>query len=250
MTAPPEAAVPPAPRLSVADYLTLGNALCGFMAVCQLVAAQLAHTAEGLAGPLPREAVATSIVLLLGAAACDLFDGRLARRLGGSVMGAELDNLADVISFGVAPAFFVVVWGSSAHPAGSVLVLVVAAAVLLAVVVRLARFSCQSPGERHFTGLPSPFGAMAVVVIVLLQPPVYPGSAAILVVAWLMVSHVRYPKPRGRSAYAVLAALAGGAGCLVAWAMDAPGGMLLLSSGALLMLLVLVLAPLSLRRRP
>ncbi len=233
----------------MADYFTLGNALCGFMAVCQLVAAQLAHSSAGLPGPLPREAVATSIVLLLGAAAFDLFDGRVARRFGGSVMGAELDNLADVISFGVAPAFFVVLWGSFSHSAGSLLSLVVAAAVLLAVVVRLARFSCQGAGERHFTGLPSPFGAMAVVVIVLLHPPVYLGSIAILTVAWLMVSHIRYPKPRGRSAYAVLACLAGGAGCLTAWAMHAPGGKLLLSLGALLTLVVLVLAPVSLRRR-
>lgn len=238
------------PRLSVADCLTLGNALCGFMAVCQLVTAQLAHTASGALGPLPREAVTMPIILLLGAAAFDLFDGRVARRLGGSAMGAELDNLADVISFGFAPAFFVVTWGAFTHSAGSVLVLVVAAAVLLAVVVRLARFSCQSPGDRHFTGLPSPFGAMTVIVIVLLHPPVYVGSLAILVVAWLMVSSIRYPKPRGRSAYTVVASLVGGAGCLVAWAMDAPGGLLLLYSSALLMLLVLVLAPMSLRRRP
>nr|WP_267887213.1 CDP-diacylglycerol--serine O-phosphatidyltransferase [Thermobifida halotolerans] len=234
--------------MSLADYFTLGNALCGFMAVCQLAAAQMAHIAAGFPGPLPREAVATSIILLLGAAAFDLFDGRVARRLGGSVMGAELDNLADVISFGFAPAFFVVSWGSFVPPNGSVLAVIAAAAVLLAVVVRLARFSCQAPGEHHFTGLPSPFGAMAVIVIVLLHPPVYTGIAAILLVAWLMVSHIRYPKPRGRSAYAVLAAIACGAGCLVAWAMDAPGGMLLLTSGAVLMLLVVATAPLLLRR--
>ncbi|MFD0802703.1 phosphatidylserine synthase, partial [Streptomonospora algeriensis] len=41
----------PRMRLAVADYLTLGNALCGFMAVWQLAAAQSAHIAAGVSGP-------------------------------------------------------------------------------------------------------------------------------------------------------------------------------------------------------
>nr|WP_285760592.1 CDP-alcohol phosphatidyltransferase family protein [Nocardiopsis ansamitocini] len=233
-------------RLAVADYFTLGNALCGFMAVWQLAAAQMAHISAGAEGPLQRNAVAVSVILLLIAAACDLFDGRVARKLGGSAMGAELDNLADVISFGFAPAFFVVTWGALSDrtdAAASVLPIVAAAAVLLAVVVRLARFSCQAPGERYFTGLPSPFGAMAVIVIVVLHPPLYLGVAAILLVAWLMISQVRYPKPRGRVAYAVLGAIMAGVACLAAWAMNAPGGELLLYSGSGLMLTLTLLAP-------
>ncbi|TDQ49619.1 CDP-alcohol phosphatidyltransferase family protein [Actinorugispora endophytica] len=230
-------------RLALADYFTLGNALCGFMAVWQLATAQVAHISAGLDGPLQRNAVAVSVILLLVAAACDLFDGRVARKLGGSGMGAELDNLADVISFGFAPAFFVVAWGTFIVQGNPVLPTIAAAAVLLAVVVRLARFSCQAPGEHTFSGLPSPFGAMTVIVIVLLNPPVYLGVASILLVAWLMVSQVKYPKPRGRVAYAVLAAILAGVGCLAAWAMDAPAGEVLLYSGSGLMLLVILLAP-------
>lgn len=249
------AAIEEAPRLrlALADYFTLGNALCGFMAVCKLAAAQVAHIASGTEGPLQRNAVAVSVILLLVAAACDLFDGQVARRLGGSGMGAELDNLADVISFGFAPAFFVVVWGSFTAQDSPLLPIAAAAAVLLAVVVRLARFSCQTPGEHNFSGLPSPLGAMAVIVIVLLNPPVYSGVASILLVAWLMVSQVQYPKPRGRAAHAVLAGIVAGVGCLVAWAMDAPAGEVLLYSGAVLMLLVVLLAPVRLmanRREP
>ncbi|MBB4932150.1 CDP-diacylglycerol--serine O-phosphatidyltransferase [Lipingzhangella halophila] len=231
----------PRPRLAVADYLTLGNALCGFMAVWQLAAAQSAHLATGVQGPMDRSAVATAVVLLLMATAFDLFDGRVARKLGGSGMGAELDNLADVISFGFAPAFFVVAWGTLAG--GGIAPIAGAAAVLLATVVRLARFSCQAPGESYFTGLPSPFGAMAVITIVLLDPPVLVGTAAVLTISWLMVSRIKYPKPRGRLAFTVLAWILGSVACLTAWAVDAPAGTALLYSGSSLVLSLLLVIP-------
>ncbi|RCV52483.1 phosphatidylserine synthase [Marinitenerispora sediminis] len=211
------------------------------MAVWQLAAAQAGQMEAGLHGPLQRHDVTAAVVLLLIAAVCDLFDGRVARKLGGSGMGAELDNLADVISFGFAPAFFVVVWGSSSG--GGVLPIAAAAAVLLAVVVRLARFSCQAPGARYFTGLPSPLGAMTVITVVLLDPPGHLGTAAILLVAWLMVSRVEYPKPRGRMAYGVLATILAGVACLTAWAADAPGGAALLYSGCGLLLLLVLAIP-------
>ncbi len=234
----------PAPRtrLAVADYFTLGNALCGFMAVWQLGAAQSAQLATGAHGSMERSALATAVILLLMAAAFDLFDGRVARKLGGSGMGGELDNLADVISFGFAPAFFVVVWGTIAGN-GTALPIVAAAAVLLAVVVRLARFACQEPGVDYFTGLPSPFGAMAVITIVLLDPPVLVGTVAVVALAWLMVSRVEYPKPRGRLAFAVLAWILGSVACLTAWAIDAPAGTALLYSGSSLVLALILVIP-------
>lgn len=230
-------------RLALADYFTLGNALCGFMAVWHLAAAQVGQISAGIPGPLGRGELAVAVVLLLMAAAFDLFDGRVARKLGGSGMGAELDNLADVISFGFAPAFFVVTWGTLGPEDHSVLPLVAAAAVLLAVVVRLARFSCQAPTSDYFTGMPCPFGAMAVITIVLLDPPMYVGIAAVLLVAWLMVSRVEYPKPRGRAAYAVLAWIMVGVACLTGWAMNAPMGDALLYAGAVPVLLLILLVP-------
>ncbi|WP_047868334.1 phosphatidylcholine/phosphatidylserine synthase [Nocardiopsis sp. RV163] len=214
-------------RLGVADYLTLGNALCGFLAVWALVVAQSAQEAAGIAGPLPRTAMATVVGLLLVAAALDVLDGRVARKLGGSGMGAELDNLADVISFGFAPAFFFVVWGM--RTGGPDLLPVAAGgAVLLAVIVRLARFSCQAPGSSYFTGLPCPFGAMAVVTVVLLDPPLIAGVTAVLLISWLMVSRMEYPKPRGRKAHAVLGILAVGVALMAAWGMGLPAGQTLI----------------------
>lgn len=233
----------PPMRLVLADYLTLGNALCGFMAVWALAAAQVGQVSAGVVGPLQRENIAAAVILLLIASTCDLFDGRVARKLGGSGMGAELDNLADVISFGFAPAFFVVTWGALGAGGNGAFAIAAAAAVLLAVVVRLARFSAQAPGSHYFTGLPSPFGAMAVIVIVLLDPPLYVGVTAIVVVAWLMISRVEYPKPQGRLAYAALALILGGIAFITAWAVKIPFGDVLLYSGSSLVLFLLLAIP-------
>lgn len=229
-------------RLGVADYLTLGNALCGFLAVWALATAQSAHVASGMTGSLPKAAMATAIGLMMVAAALDVLDGRVARKWGGSGMGAELDNLADVISFGVAPAFFFVVWGTIAGGPGF-LPVVAAGAVLLSAIVRLARFSCQAPGADYFTGLPSPFGAMAVVTIVLLDPPLLVGVAAVLLVAWLMVSRMEYPKPKGRKAYVVLGLLATGVVLMIAWGLGLPAGDLLIYLMSALVLVFIVTLP-------
>lgn len=214
-------------RLGLADYLTLGNALCGFLAVWALTVAQSAHAAAGTVGPLPRMAMATVVGLLLVAAALDVLDGRVARKLGGSGMGAELDNLADVVSFGFAPAFFFAVWGMQTEGSG-VLPVAAGGAVLLAVIVRLARFSGQAPGADYFTGLPCPFGAMAVVTVILLDPPLMAGVTAVLLISWLMVSRMEYPKPRGRKAYVVLGFLAAGVALMAAWGLGLPAGQALI----------------------
>ena len=60
---------------------------------------------------MARHSAATAVILMLMAAVFDLFDGLVARKLRSSPMGAELDNLSDLISFGLAPAYFVLVYG-------------------------------------------------------------------------------------------------------------------------------------------
>src|SRR3954471_22774393 len=82
--------------LSVADYMTLGNGLGGLAAVLSV----LAYVAD------PRPAhLAVALALYPLCLALDFFDGRVARRSGrASALGAQLDSLADAVSFGVAPA--------------------------------------------------------------------------------------------------------------------------------------------------
>ncbi|MCC3769230.1 CDP-diacylglycerol--serine O-phosphatidyltransferase [Streptomyces sp. UNOC14_S4] len=240
-----EVDMPLSTRLSIADTLTLGNAICGFMAVYFTTTGVLMpHLTGNEDGGMARHSAATAVILMLLASVFDLFDGLVARKLRASAMGAELDNLSDLISFGLAPAYFVVVWGVVAQDAHQKVSVVAAIAVLLAVVLRLARFSCVPMRDGIFQGMPSPFGALTVVSIVLLELPFVPTLLAIVGVAWLMVSRVEYPKPRGRLAVAMLSWIVLSMGLLAAWAFDAPGGELLLQTGCALQVVLGAVIPL------
>jgi CDP-diacylglycerol--serine O-phosphatidyltransferase len=237
--------MPLSTRLSIADTLTLGNAICGFMAVYFTTTGVLVPHLMGTSdGGMSRHSAATAVLLMLLASVFDLFDGLVARKLRSSAMGAELDNLSDLISFGLAPAYFVVVWGLVADDAYGKVSAVAAVVVLLAVVLRLARFSCTEVPGGVFQGMPSPFGAMTVISVVLLELPFVPTVVAIVGVAWLMVSRVEYPKPRGRLAVMTLSWIVISMACLAAWAFDVPGGHRLLQTGAALQVLAALLIPL------
>jgi CDP-diacylglycerol--serine O-phosphatidyltransferase len=237
--------MPLSTRLSIADTLTLGNATCGFMAVYFTTTGVLIpHLTGSVDGGMARHSAATAVMLMLLASVFDLFDGLVARKLRSSAMGAELDNLSDLISFGLAPAYFVVTWGMVANDAHQRVSVLAAVVVLLAVVLRLARFSCVTLRDGIFQGMPSPFGALTVVSIVLLELPFVPTLLAIVGVAWLMVSRVEYPKPQGRLAVAMLGWIVASMGLLAAWAFEAPGGELLLQTGCALQVVLGAVIPL------
>ncbi|WP_185994006.1 CDP-diacylglycerol--serine O-phosphatidyltransferase [Streptomyces sp. NBC_01525] len=237
--------IPLSTRLSIADTLTLGNAICGFMAVYFTTTGVLIPHLTGMDdGGMARHSAAMAVILMLLASVFDLFDGLVARKLRASAMGAELDNLSDLISFGLAPAYFVVTWGMVAQDANQQVSVVAAVVVLLAVVLRLARFSCVPMRDGMFQGMPGPFGALTVVAIVLLELPFLPTLLAIIGVAWLMVSRVEYPKPRGRLAVAMLGWIVLSMGMLTAWALDAPAGQRLLQTGCALQIVLGAMIPL------
>ena len=87
------------------NLLTAGNLFCGFVALTKIVEANLTPDASGFVNWMPIKFALGAILL---ACIFDLFDGRVAR-MGGreSPFGREFDSLADLISFGVAPAFLV-----------------------------------------------------------------------------------------------------------------------------------------------
>ncbi len=143
----------------------------------------------------------------------DLLDGRIARMTGAtSDFGEQFDSLADVISFGVAPAVLVFAWGL--EPFGR-LGWAVGFLWLTATAVRLARFNIQDKegDKRYFVGLPSPAaaGVPAATVFAYVQGPTNVGIAlvalvVVLVPAALMVSRVRFRSfgaliPGGRRSY-------------------------------------------------
>jgi CDP-diacylglycerol--serine O-phosphatidyltransferase len=232
-------------RLSAADSLSLGNAVCGFLAVCVLAysAIQQLTVAGGHFTPVP-SSFATAIVLLLIGATCDLFDGLVARRFRASAMGAELDNLADVISFGFAPAFMVVIWGGFTKEVPFPMVVGAAAAVLVAGVVRLARFACVKTKSGDFMGLPIPMGAMTVISIVLLFQPSVWSLLAVLAVAWLMVSRIEYPKPKGQLLAGVLGWIMVNVAFLTFWVAWPEGGDMPIKIGASMQIALVAAIPL------
>lgn len=240
----PQGPVGKAFRLSAADSLSLGNAVCGFLAVCLLAWSAVSQLQSGAPFRPDQRFFATAVVLLLIGATCDLFDGLVARRFRASAMGAELDNLADVISFGFAPAFMVVAWAGFSQKLPMVLVLIAAGSILLGGVVRLARFACVKTKSGDFMGLPIPMGAMTVVSIVLLFDASYLSITGIFLVAWLMVSRIEYPKPRGNLAAVVFAWIMVNVACLSIWAADLPGGDELIKVGASMQIALVAAIPL------
>jgi CDP-diacylglycerol---serine O-phosphatidyltransferase len=128
-----------------------------------------------------------AVGLILLAAVLDGLDGRLARRFGSeSAIGAELDSLCDFVNFGVAPALVMYLWAfGGVGGDGWIAALVYA----VACVLRLARFNIGSRDplaatqpKKSFTGVPSPAGAMLVMLPIYLA---HLGAAALVLPTWL-----------------------------------------------------------------
>ena len=200
------------------NLLTAGNLFCGFVALTKIVEADIPNGKYG--------DIKLALAFILLACIFDLFDGRVAR-MGGveSPFGREFDSLADLISFGAAPAFLVHrvvlhdVFTSERfyHPE---IGWFIASIYLLCGAFRLARFNCLaaqagSGGGKEFLGFPIPSAAglvasLTLMVIKLNETPVKTpdGSIAIgielgawryflaivlLFLSAMMVSTVKYP---------------------------------------------------------
>jgi len=139
------------PRTVAPSSLTLMNLFCGFLAIVQV------HENNLLA----------ACWLIIMAGLFDLFDGMVARMANAtSDFGIELDSLADVVSFGAAPAFLVYVFDLNTL---GLVGLLVAALPALGGAVRLARFNTNASSEKSFffSGLPIPAQALALVAFIL-----------------------------------------------------------------------------------
>lgn len=132
-------------------------------------------------------------VLILIAAVLDRFDGKLARKMGASSeFGKELDSLADLVSFGVAPAVTAYLWRLDNLGVAGILVMVL---FVLCGALRLARFNIMNVSE-YFLGVPITIAGSLVAVMVLVAGKAHVAVAAllVLVLSGLMVSSVRLPK--------------------------------------------------------
>jgi len=165
------------------SMFTMANMFCGY--------ACIVHSMRG--------ELSTAALFIGFAFVLDMLDGRIARLTGTtSAFGVEFDSLADVVSFGVAPAILSFQWGL--QPLGRIgwaagFLFVAAAA------VRLARFNIQSGSQdkRYFVGMPSPAAACIPAATVFAYPSGFqtathsvPVLAMVIVPALLMVSTIRF----------------------------------------------------------
>jgi len=162
---------------------TVGNLFCGFFSLVEASRGQFELAA----------------ILIIVASILDGLDGRIARLTGTtSEFGVEFDSMADVVSFGVAPAFLAYRWALVPfHRFGWL----IAFLYVVCAATRLARFNIQhaASDKRFFVGLPSPpaAGVLASVAFAFPDPPDFGFVSVALgvlvtIVAFLMVSRLRY----------------------------------------------------------
>jgi len=185
------------------SLFTLANLFCGWSCIVYAMRGDLT-----LAAPF----IGVAMVL-------DMLDGRIARMTGtASEFGVQLDSLADVISFGMAPAVLAYAWGLA--PLGRLgwaagFLFVTGAA------LRLARFNIQkNTDKRFFVGLASPAAAAIVASTVFYypdglhsRPQALLGVVLVVLPALLMVSTIRFRSFKtidlgARRRYQILIALA------------------------------------------
>lgn len=143
----------------LADFFTLGNGFSGMGAI--LAAMKYAVTAEAWA-------LKATFILLPIALVCDVLDGRVARlRREVSMLGQELDSLADLVSFGVAPAVLAFALGMRGGWDAAILVFFVGCGIS-----RLARYNATaahladtSGKVKYFEGTPIPTSLALVAVL-------------------------------------------------------------------------------------
>jgi CDP-diacylglycerol--serine O-phosphatidyltransferase len=175
----------------IPNALTMGNLVCGSMAVVLLAD----RTVDGW-GYLPG--------LLFLAAFFDLLDGAIARALGVSgEMGKQLDSLADVVSFGLVPSLLIYRFLEEALPSDYAAWRWLALVNVCAAAYRLARFNISTDQTKDFRGMPSPahglfWAAVALSIVEKDWPMVWPWYvwasvlvALSLLTAWLMISNLR-----------------------------------------------------------
>jgi CDP-diacylglycerol--serine O-phosphatidyltransferase len=193
-------------RMSKGMYIlpslfTTGNMAAGFYAILEVV-----HASALNSWHLDNAAKAIGFAVLF-----DGLDGRVARMTGtSSDFGKELDSLADVITFGVAPAMLAWTWGFHLMPPVALtewnikltqLGAIASFLFLMAGASRLARFNITTnaqpsnpgrPGKKYFVGMPIPAGAGVIAAVVHFQSG-FPLDSWYTAITWLaMVAAVGY----------------------------------------------------------
>lgn len=186
------------------NLMTAGNLFCGFAAALKILEGALVQATDPAAAA---DKFHAAIWLILASCIFDALDGRVAR-LGGneSPFGREFDSLADVVSFGVAPALMVyrIVLHEFERTGW-----IIASLYLICGALRLARFNClaavdSASANKEFRGFPIPAAAGLIASLTLFMLWLAEGErhlgnwrwvlpVLLVFLSWMMFSGFRYP---------------------------------------------------------
>jgi archaetidylserine synthase len=181
-------------RLGLADVMTLANAAVGVVAMAVAVLGEVQLIAQ----------------LILLAAVADGLDGIIARTRGGTAVGPHLDSMADIVSFGTAPALFVFVaandvWGPlGGKPLYFAAAAAVAALFVVFSLVRTVLYTVYVGEDENRPGIQNTLASSILAAAYLAGLTAVPALlAATVVLSVLMVAPVPYPKLAARDALAM-----------------------------------------------
>lgn len=193
------------------NLLTAGNLFFGFLSIKSCIEARFL-VAPGLDESMANGLYRQAVIFILCGMLCDALDGRVAR-MGGreSLFGKEFDSIADIVSFGLAPALmviFLILNREDNEEYATKIGFFLAFVYLLCAAVRLARFNVITHPAVHseniaksggdFIGLPVPAaaGMIATIVLLLTQHDLklaFLLPYLMLLISYLMISPIRYP---------------------------------------------------------
>ncbi len=167
--------------ISIADLATIANAICGILAIFAILRSNPILSAQ----------------LLLVAFAFDSIDGFLARRFNpnstDNLFGINIDSIADIISFGIAPAIIIYMFSNNYW------IIIISIIIMVCGLLRLARYNTiaqqQITSSNTYIGLPIPITSLALSSLILSSVyDIYVISILFIIISILMVSNFEYPK--------------------------------------------------------
>jgi CDP-diacylglycerol--serine O-phosphatidyltransferase len=159
-----------------ADILSILNLLCGLTGIWFVSQGRYVYTA----------------IAILAGQIFDLFDGRMAEKHGGTKIGPLLDDIADLVSFGICPGLLILLKGNLGTHA-----FIFGIGYVLAVGFRLWRYLAHDKHDKTlppgvFNGLPSPAGAIVALGACLFWQNFWIIMIVVLFTSYLLVSHIRF----------------------------------------------------------
>lgn len=168
------------------DFITIANAIMGFLAIL--------FTVQGLYDGNPTY-FEYAILLIFVGIGLDIIDGRTARFFAqDSLLGKEIDSLADVITFVLAPMIFIVLYNFYLTRVHNPILLLAATLYIATGIMRLAKFNVNE-FKGYFIGMPTPMAAFLVVLLFYTIKFAIMWPAVVVILGLAMISPIKIKKP-------------------------------------------------------